>query len=342
MRGGMPTITSEKPEVTARIASSRDRLPVVLWAAAVILAAAAACLRPEALPPAARATLGPFAILAAIIAGSVLADRLGVFRILAGLLIRDRAPRAVATASVLAFTAVVSGLANLDVAVVVAMPVALQAARRHRISAGRLAVAVAVTANAASFLLPTSNITSLLLLGRVPLPPLAYVRGSWLAWLLVVAVTVGSLSLWLAPAGPGPQAREAEARPSVRAALDLIPMFAAASAIRAILAAGLTLRGGLAAQLIAGSALASTLNNLPAAAALRPAGTAGLWAAILATAIGPGLLLTGSVATLICRRIARDAGATLRARQYTAVGAVLAPAQLAAAVIGLHLTSALH
>ena len=114
-------------------------------------------------------------------------------------------------------------------------------------------------------------------------------------------------------------------------------MFAAASAIRAILAAGLTLRGGLAAQLIAGSALASALNNLPAAAALRPAGTAGLWAAILATAIGPGLLLTGSVATLICRRIARDAGATLRAWQYTAIGAVLAPAQLAVAVVGLEL-----
>ena len=176
-------------------------------------------------------------------------------------------------------------------------------------------------------------ITSLLLLGRVPLPPLAYLRGSWLAWLLVVAVTVGSLSLWLAPAGPGPQAR---------AALDLIPMFAAASAIRAILTAGLTLRGGLAAQLIAGSTLAAALNNLPAAAALRPAGTAERWAAIRATAIGPGLLLTGSVATVICRRIARDAGATLRAWQYTATGAALAPAQLAAAITGLHLTSALH
>jgi Na+/H+ antiporter NhaD/arsenite permease-like protein len=119
-------------------------------------------------------------------------------------------------------------------------------------------------------------------------------------------------------------------------------MSAAASAIRAILAAGLTLRGGVAARLIAGSALASMVNNLPAAAALRPAGTAGLWAATLATAIGPGLLLTGSVATLICRRIARNAGATLRARQYTAIGAVLVPVQLAAAVVGPHLTSALH
>jgi arsenical pump membrane protein len=337
----MATITSEKPDISATITSPKDRLPAVLWTAAVILTVAAACLRPDALLPAARATLGPFATLAAIIAGSVLAGRLGVFGALARFLIRGRAPRAVTAASVLAFTAVLSGLVNLDVAVVVAMPAALEAARRHGLPAGRLAVAVALTANAASFLLPTSNITSLLLLGRAPLPALAYLRGSWLAWLLVVAVTVGSLSGWAARAGTGP-ARAPAARPSLRAALDLVPLFAAASAVRAILTAGVALRGGLAAQLAAGSVLASAANNLPAAAALRPAGTAGLWAAVLATAIGPGLLLTGSVATLICRRIARDAGAALRAWQFTAIGSVLVPAQLAAAVIGLHLTGALR
>ncbi len=337
----------------------RDRLPVVLWAAAVILTVIAVWLRPHALPSAARATVEPFATVAAIIVGSVLADRLGLFRFLAGLLIRDRATRTVVTASVLAFTAALSGLVNLDVAVVVAMPVALEAARRHGIPAGRLTAAVAITANAASFLLPTSNITSLLLLGRVPLSLLAYLHGSWLAWLLVQAVTVSSLSLWLGTSastgapmaltrtleradGANEPAGAAGGRPRLRAVVDLIPMFAAASAIRALLAAGLRLGGGSAAQLAAGSALAAGLNNLPAAAALRPAETAGLWAAILATAIGPGLLLTGSVATLICRRIARDAGVTLRAWQYSAAGAVLVPVQLIAAVIGLHVTGALH
>jgi Na+/H+ antiporter NhaD/arsenite permease-like protein len=107
-------------------------------------------------------------------------------------------------------------------------------------------------------------------------------------------------------------------------------------------AAGITLHGGLIVRLVFGSALACAVNNLPAAAALHPAGTAGLWAAILATAIGPGLVLTGSVATLICRRIARDAGAALNAMQFTAIGAVLVPTQLAAAVAGLHLTGALR
>ena len=69
----MHTVTPRKPDLSARITSPRDRLPVVLWTAAVILTAAAACWRPAALLPAARATLGPFATLAAIIAGSVLA-----------------------------------------------------------------------------------------------------------------------------------------------------------------------------------------------------------------------------------------------------------------------------
>jgi Na+/H+ antiporter NhaD/arsenite permease-like protein len=336
----MPIITPAKAAVSARITSRRDLLPVLLWAAAVILLAAAAWVRPGAVLPAARLTLGPFAMLAAVIAGSVLAGRIGVFRALAKLLIPDRATRLVVAGSVLAFTALLAGLANLDVAVVVAMPVAMQAAARHAMPAGRLAAAVALTANCASFLLPTSNITSLLLLERVRLTPLAYLQGSWLPWLLVVTVTIGSLSCWLARAGTGP-AMAGPARPPGRAALDLIPMYVGASSIRAILASGIMLRGGLAAQLAAGSVLACVANNLPAAAALRPDGTAALWAAILATAIGPGLLITGSVATIICRRIARESGAALRAWQVTVIGSVLVPAQLTAAVIGLHLTGAL-
>ncbi len=314
---------------------------MVLWTAAVLLTAVAACWRTAALLPAARATLGPFVTLAAIIAGSVLAGRLGVFRALARLLIRDRAPRAVAAASVLAFTALLSGLVNLDVAVVMAMPAALAAAGQHRMPAGRLAVAVAITANAASFLLPTANITNLLLLGRVPLQALAYLRGSWLAWLLVTAITLGPLSAWLARSGTGP-ARATGDRPSARMALDLVPMFLAASAIRALLAQGIALHAGFAGQLAGGTALAAGLDNLPAAAAMHPAGPAGLWAAILAACIGPNLVITGSVATLICRRIARQAGATLSAWRFTAIGSALIPAQLAAATLGLHLTGALR
>ena len=77
-------------------------------------------------------------------------------------------------------------------------------------------------------------------------------------------------------------------------------------------------------------------------AALHPAGRAGLWAAILAASIGPNLVITGSVATLIGRRIARQAGATLSAWPFTTIGSALIPAQFAAATLGLHLTGALR
>jgi arsenical pump membrane protein len=273
-----------------------------------------------------------------------------------------------AATGVLALTAVLSALVNLDVAVVVAMPVALRAAARRGLPADRLAVAVAVVANAASFLLPTSNVTNLLLLGRVPLSTPAYLQDSWLPWILVTAITVGPLAMWAAHAGPAPAravtaaredpsarskapAREdpsarskAPAREgsSARAVLDLVPMFLIASAIRALLGPGLALHDGFTGQLAGGTMLACAAGNLPAAAAMVPAGPEGLWAAILAATIGPNLLVTGSVATLIARRIARDGGAGLGAGRFSAVGAVLVPAQLAAAVLGLHVTGALR
>jgi arsenical pump membrane protein len=58
--------------------------------------------------------------------------------------------------------------------------------------------------------------------------------------------------------------------------------------------------------------------------------------------VGPNLLLTGSVATLIARRIARDGGARLTAWRFSALGAVLVPAQLAAATLGLYIIGVLR
>lgn len=309
-----------------------------MWVAGVILAALAAALRPDQTAAAARATAGPFATLAAIILASALAGHIGLFRILARTLIPHRGPAVASAAAILAFTAMLSGLVNLDVAVVVAMPIAMHAARQG-LAAGRLAVVVAITANATSFLLPTSNITSLLLLARRPLPA-AYLSGSWLPWLLVTAVTIGPLSVW-AGRGAAGQARPVMAGPSARAAAGLAPMFLAACGIRALLGTGLVLHGSLAAQLAQGSVLAAAVNNLPAAAAVTPASTPGLWAAILAAAIGPNLLLTGSVATLICRQLASDGGARLVGWRFTVIGLALVPAQLAVASLGLHITGAI-
>ena len=125
------------------------------------------------------------------------------------------------------------------------------------------------------------------------------------------------------------------------ALLDLLPLFAAAAAIRALLDGGVVLGGGLGHALLSSSLLAALVNNLPAAAAIRPQGVTATWAAILGLAIGPDLVITGSLATLISRRIARDHGAGFSAGWFSLLGAALLPLQLAVAAAALHLTGAL-
>jgi hypothetical protein len=49
-----------------------------------------------------------------------------------------------------------------------------------------------------------------------------------------------------------------------------------------------------------------------------------------------------AVATVICRRITRDAGATFKARQFSAAGSALLPVQFAVAMLGLNVTGALR
>jgi arsenical pump membrane protein len=316
---------------------------VTIWIAGIILAIVAGALVPRVAVTAAVATAGPFATLAAIILASALAGRLGVFAALGRALVRARSTPVVAVAATLAFTALLSGLVNLDVAVVVGTPVALGAAHRHRLSARRLAVAVAMTANASSFLLPTSNITSLLLVSHWPLSTSAYVSDSWLAWILVTVTTIAPLAWWAARArASSSPVATAAAGPSASTVSDLVPMFLLAAAIRALLAPGLTLPGSFAGQLTTGALLAAAVNNLPAAAAIVPHGIAGVWAAVLATTIGPDLMVTGSVATLITRRIARDSNARLSAWQFSTIGLMLIPTQFTAAALGLHITGALR
>ena len=320
---------------------------MAIWLGAASLTGIALLLRLPLLGSAALGTLGAFATLGAVIATGLAADRLGLFRLMARTLVPARASDRLAVAGTLAFAALLSGLVNLDVAVVVAVPCALEVATARRLRPERLAAAVALTANATSFLLPTSNLTTLLVLGRSPLGAATYVTQSWAAWLLVAAVTVGALTL-VTPAGgasestPHGTGRDGAGGAGGPAALlDLLPLFAAAAAIRALLDGGVSLGGGLGRGLLGSSFLAALVNNLPAAAAIRPQSVTATWAAVLGLAIGPDLVITGSLATLISRRIARDHGAGFSAGWFTLLGAALLPLQLLVATAALHLTGGL-
>jgi Na+/H+ antiporter NhaD/arsenite permease-like protein len=91
-----------------------------------------------------------------------------------------------------------------------------------------------------------------------------------------------------------------------------------------------------------GIVFAAGANNLPAAAAVHAAGPDGTWVAVLAMAVGPNLLLTGSIATLISRRIAREGGARFGAAMFSLAGLAIVPLQALAAVAGLLVTGALR
>jgi arsenical pump membrane protein len=282
----------------------------------------------------------PFLTLAVVIAVGAIADRLGVFRLLAKAVLSEKLHSLAASISVLTFTAVISGVLNLDVAAVVAPPLAIRVAALKGLNPARLLVSTALAANATSFLLPSSNLTNLLVLDRSPIPVIEYVREDWVAWLLVSVLTVGWLALLNRPTRPSSAAISKQStthRALVPTTVDLLLMFVIASAIRALLGGGLTLHGGFVEQFAVGSLLAAGANNLPAAAAVNSAASGVPWAAIWAMAMGPNLLVTGSVASIICRRIALGHGVRFGSITFSLLGAVMLPIQFLAACAGLQL-----
>jgi len=319
------------------IALRPDLLRPVLWCAGMTLVLLAASIDRQSLVPAAERTAPAFGILLVVIAGGAIAERLGVFQLCARLVSSPRVPSALAALSALGFTALISGAVNLDVAAVVAPQLAIRVSAQRGLNPGRMVIATALTANATSFLLPTSNLTTLLVLNRSSISVAEYVRQSWAPWLLVTVFTIGLLAVLngRSTSEPSAPARFAVNRAIIPTILDLLPMFVTASAIRALLGGGLMLHGDFASQFALGSVLAAGVNNLPASAAVRTAASGTPWAVIWAMAIGPNLLITGSVATLICRRIALDLGVRFRAGDFSALGVAMLPMQYLAACAGL-------
>jgi Na+/H+ antiporter NhaD/arsenite permease-like protein len=307
-----------------------------------VLAVFAGLVNVHGLFTAAERTAMPFLTLALVITAGAIADRLGIFRLLARAVLSEKMPDVLALASVLTFTAVISGAVNLDVAAVVAPPLAVRVAVERGFNAARLVVATALTANATSFLLPSSNLTNLLVLDRSQITVLEYLREGWIAWLFVTLLTIGCMTLLIRGAASGraaPSQLLEAGRPIVPTILDLLPMLVIASAIRTLLGAGLTLHGGLLVQFVFGSLLAAGVNNLPAAAAVGTPATAVPWGAIWAMAMGPNLMITGSVASIICRRVSLDLGVRFEAGTFSMLGAAMLPLQFLAAYAGLALTN---
>jgi Na+/H+ antiporter NhaD/arsenite permease-like protein len=267
--------------------------------------------------------------------------RFGVFDRVGSRIVRSAASRVLAGVAILVWVFVLSGLTNLDVAVVAATPLALLIAADRGLDGGLMALGVAQVANAGSILLPTANLTTLLVLGPAVGSDASYLRQVWLAWLLVGVVTVAVLGPLVSRPGRTPTSIRT-AWSLARIGLDLVAMFVLASSLRALVPNGIGFGTGYWSAALGTSTLAAAMNNLPAASAVHVTTPATAWGAIAGLAIGPNLMLTGSVASVIVRRMAREGGVEMRLRTFTLVGFGLVPAQLVAAFVGLRVVGAIR
>ena len=109
-------------------------------------------------------------------------------------------------------------------------------------------------------------------------------------------------------------------------------------ALAPLLPAGASLPALLATAALA-AALANVLNNLPAVLVLlplaAPSGAGAVLAVLLGVNIGPNLTYTGSLATLLWRRILRRHGSAPDLGEFTRLGLLTVPAGLVLAVLAL-------
>jgi len=110
------------------------------------------------------------------------------------------------------------------------------------------------------------------------------------------------------------------------------------TALAPLLPGGTSLPALLATAALA-AALANLFNNLPAVLVLlplaAPSGAGAVLAVLLGVNIGPNISYTGSLATLLWRRILRSHGSAPDLREFTRLGLLTVPAGLLAAVLAL-------
>jgi arsenical pump membrane protein len=115
------------------------------------------------------------------------------------------------------------------------------------------------------------------------------------------------------------------------------------AALRPLVPAGTSLPALLAVAALA-ALLATVVNNLPAVLVLvplaAPAGPGAILAVLLGVNIGPNLSYTGSLATLLWRRVLHRHGSAPSLWEFTRLGLLTVPAGLALAVLALW--AALH
>ncbi|GAC1340907.1 MAG: arsenic transport integral membrane protein ArsB [Candidatus Dormibacteria bacterium] len=247
---------------------------------ALLLAVAGA---PHTALIAATAAWPPFVLVAGLLLIGFVAHRDGLFDLLAAGLDRLPGGPAVLYLGALGLVAAVTVVLNLDTSVAFLTPILVLAARRRNAPEAPFLYGCVFMSNAASLLLPGSNLTNLLVLATDPVAGGVFAARMAPGWLAAVVVTGGVT--WLLLRGDGVSGTPARATPAAgRPWVSLAATAAAAVAILALPHPALVV-GGLGLAILA----TAVGRGLPPRAALGAVDLRTL-AGLLGIAIGLGTL----------------------------------------------------
>jgi arsenical pump membrane protein len=191
-----------------------------VWLAAAVLGAltvATGLLSPGAALDVLDRTGPVLVFLVAITVLAELSDAAGVFDVTArGAARLARGRTLVLFGLVVLLTSTTTILLSLDTTAVLVTPVVLALAQQLRLEPLPFAIAAVWLANTASLLLPVSNLTNLLALGRLHLGTTDYVRHLAVPAVVAIAVTVAVLLVWQRRALTGRYVEPAAAPPEDR------------------------------------------------------------------------------------------------------------------------------
>jgi arsenical pump membrane protein len=365
---------------------SRTRLRLLLLAVGFVGAGVALVLEPSAFRDAAEHTWSPFVLVAGLLLIGVVANQDGVFAVAARALGRLPGGEIVLYLAAMLLVAVVTVFLNLDTSVAFLTPVLVFVARNRGADVMRFLYGCVFMSNAASLLLPGSNLTNLLILSNQHQTGSAFLGQMVAPWTAAIVVTTVVVAVAFRRGGGRKQAEEPEStRPSVLSlcavlaaavlilvlanpALPVLGVGVALAAIRIAqrritlgrvrdvdfaslsgvfliaLALGTLARvwsfpgqlmgsAGAVSSAAIGAVASVLVNNLPAAVLLGSRMPGDPRSLLIGLNIGPNLAVTGSLSALIWWSAARSVGESPSAVRYSAVGVVLVPLTLAAALI---------
>ncbi|MHB8465129.1 MAG: SLC13 family permease [Acidimicrobiales bacterium] len=167
----------------------RPPLPVVLLVGGTVPLVVAVVASPSRAGQAAGQTWPPFVLVAGLLLVGVVAHRDGLFEVLGGAASRVRGHPGVLLVVLLAIVAGVTAVLNLDTSVAFLTPVLVLAARNRGLDEEPLLYGTLLMSNAASLLLPGSNLTNLLVLANEHVAGTVFAARMFPAWIAVIVVT---------------------------------------------------------------------------------------------------------------------------------------------------------